>query len=132
MLRIARTTIIGLVLAGITLLSTQGLGQTGPRAREFTLVNTEINGVVIWLPSVIVVHAGEHVVLHLFNKLAAVHGLNIEDYDIHAVAYTDGGPNLPAGGIRQVEFVARKGLISSYYCQFHQQTHIGGEIIVLP
>jgi len=131
MLRMVRTTIVGVVLSSVILFCTQGVGQTGPLSREFTLVNTEVNGVVIWLPSVIVVHPGERVVLHLFNRLSAVHGLNLEDYDIHAVAYTDGGPNLPAGGIRQVEFIAKKGLVSRYYCQFHQ-AHIGGQIVVLP
>lgn len=131
MQRIVRTSIIGLVLASAALLGMPGISQTGPLIQEFTLVNTEIDGVVIWLPSVIVVHQGERVVLHLFNKLAVVHGLAIEDYDIYAVAYTDGGPNLPAGGIRQVEFIAKKGLVSRYYCQFHQ-AHLGGQIIVLP
>lgn len=128
---IPRTFVIGALFVGVMLFCTQGTGQTGPLPHEYMLINTEINGVVIWLPSVIVVHPGERVVLHLMNKLAAVHGLNIEDYDIHAVAYTDGGPSLPAGGIRQVTFIARKGLISRYYCQFHQ-AHIGGQIVVLP
>jgi len=86
MSRIMRTTIVGLILVSLMLLGTQGTAQTGPLPRELTLVNSEVDGVVMWPPSVIVVHPGDRVVLHLYNTLAAVHGLNIDDYDIHAVA----------------------------------------------
>ena len=130
--RMGRAVVIGALLAGATFFGVQGTGQTGPQAHEFTLVTAEISGVVFWLPSVIVVHPGERVVLHLINGLPAVHGLSIDDYGIHAVAWTAGSPDLPSGGVSAVTFIAKAGQVSRFYCQFHRsQRHIGGQIVVL-
>ena len=126
---IVRSAVVSTILVGTMLFGILGTGQTGPKAHEYSLVNTEINGQVIWLPSVIVVRPGERVVLHLMNRLPAVHGFSIDDYDIHAVAYTNGGPNLPAGGVRQVSFIAQTGVVSRFYCQFHK-AHLGGQFVV--
>ena len=128
---IVRIAVISTILVGTMLFGVLGTGQTGPKAHEFSFVNTEIGGQVIWLPSVIVVRPGEHVVLHLMNKLPTVHGFSLDDYDIHAVAYTDGGPKLPAGGVRQVSFTAKEGFVSRFYCQFHK-AHLGGQFVVFP
>lgn len=112
------------LLVGCTgALSVQRPAHTAPAAHEFTLVNVEVNGVKVWLPSAILVHPGEKVTLKLQNKLDAPHGFAIDDYGIQAV--------VPASGNAQVTFTARKGATSRFYCQLHP-AHIGGQVAVVP
>ena len=128
-LRIVRIVTIGALLVGVVF-SMQGAGQKAPPPREFTLVNTEVNGIVIWLPSVIVVHPGERVTLKLINKVEAVHGFSIDAYDIHVIPYWEVGRLVPAGGVKEVTFIAKRRLVSRFYCQLHAG-HIGGQIVVI-
>lgn len=96
--------------------------QTAPGTGTFAVVNVEVSGAKIWLPSTIVVRPGQLVTLKLDNKLDAPHGFSIDDYAIQVV--------VPAGGTQDVTFTAKRGLTSRFYCQIHPP-HVGGQIIVI-
>jgi len=99
-----------------------GPAQTAPGPGVFAVVNVEVSGAKIWLPSTIVVRPGQQVTLKLDNKLDAPHGFAIDDYAIQVI--------VPAGGRQDVTFTAKRGLTSRFYCQIHPP-HVGGQIVVL-
>ncbi len=115
-----------LALAGlvglVALLGLAGPAQTAPGTGVFAVVNVEVSGAKIWLPSTIVVRPGQQITLKLDNKLDAPHGFSIDDYAIQVI--------VPAGGTQDVTFTAKRGLTSRFYCQIHLP-HIGGQIVVL-
>jgi nitrosocyanin len=109
------------VVAAVILLSSHGQAQTASAMRTIALVNVEASGAKIWLPSAVVLHAGDHVTFKLDNKLDAPHGFSINEYGIAAI--------VGAKGTQEVTFTAKKGT-THFYCQLHP-AHIGGEILVL-
>jgi plastocyanin len=132
-LRNVRTGAIWLLLVSMVFVGMQSTGHAASSPREeFTVISAKINDVAIWLPSTIVVHSGERVTLRLINTVDAVHGFSVDDYEIHGIPYNSGGRIVPAGGVKEVTFIAKKGLVSRYYCQLHPERHIGGQIVVLP
>ncbi len=92
--------------------------------RTFTEVAVEVNGVKAWLPSTLVVNKGDHVKIHLVNKIPgknSVHGFAIDGYKVEELVTSKG---------KDVEFVADKTGIFQMRCQLHP-AHLGGQLVVL-
>ena len=53
--------------------------------QKFTLINVDLDGTKIWLPSSIMVHQGDDVELTLINKLEDPHGFAIKAFGIEQV-----------------------------------------------
>jgi nitrosocyanin len=120
---VARALGLVVIVGMVALVSLSVPGQTAPGKGTFAVVSVEASGAKIWLPSTIVVHAGQQVTLKLDNKLDAPHGFAIDDYAIQAV--------VPAGATQEVKFTAKRGVTSRFYCQIHP-AHVGGQILVVP
>ncbi|HKX04988.1 MAG TPA: cupredoxin domain-containing protein [Methylomirabilota bacterium] len=108
-------------IAGMILVSLHAKAQTASAGRTINMINVQLSGTNIWLPSSIVVSPGERVTLKLDNKVDAQQGFAINEYGIAVV--------LPAKSTQEVSFTAKKGA-SRFYCQLHP-AHIGGNVIVL-
>ncbi|RMF88304.1 MAG: hypothetical protein D6736_10850 [Nitrospinota bacterium] len=97
-------------------------GLTAAGQKAFTLVNVIFDGTKIWLPSTLILHKGDEVVVTLLNKLDAPHGFKIADFGVEAV--------VPPKGKTTVRFVADKAGVHPFICHLHPP-HIGGQILVL-
>ena len=117
-----------LLAAGLTL-ATIG----GARAEEkapggkvaLTIVNVEYEGTKVWIPSTIVAHKGDKVVLKLVNNVPSdpsQHGFAIPDYKIAEI--------VDRGQPKTVEFAADRAGIFPIICQLHP-AHVGGQLVVL-
>src|SRR5262249_19409030 len=97
-----------------------------PGTEKFTLVSVLIGDTKFWLPSTIVVHQGDKVVLTLKNEVMTgddKHGFSIPAFNITEVV-TRGKPVT-------VNFVVDKVGVFPYICQLHR-AHVGGQLIVEP
>ena len=114
----------GFVVMAVLLLafvaSVGSLAATEPK--KFTLINVVFDDTKIWLPSTLIVHAGDEVELTLINKLDAPHGFKIDAFGIETV--------LQPMSKTTVRFTAANPGLYSFICQMHVP-HIGGEILVL-
>jgi plastocyanin len=93
--------------------------------KEFTVAAVQYEGTKLWLPATLVVNKGDHVKVHLINKIPtdpAQHGWAVDAFKIAAVVNRGENPS--------VEFVADKAGIFPIYCQLHP-AHVGGELVVL-
>jgi len=90
--------------------------------KKFTLINVSLDDSKIWLPSSMIVRAGDEVEVTLINKLDAPHGFKIEALGIETV--------LQPMSKTTVRFKADKPGVYPFICQLHPP-HIGGEILVL-
>jgi nitrosocyanin len=98
------------------------LGNATAEPKKFTLINVALNDTKIWLPSSLMVHAGDEVELTLINKLDLPHGFKIEAFGIETV--------LQPTSQTTVRFTATNPGLYPFICQLHPP-HIGGEILVL-
>ena len=95
---------------------------TAAEPRKFTLINVDLDGTKIWLPSSIMVHQGDDVELTLINKLDAPHGFAIKAFDIEQVVQ-------PQSQLT-VTFTASQAGAYNYICHIHPP-HLGGNMLVL-
>ena len=106
----------------------------GARAEEktaggkvsLTIVNVEYEGSKIWIPSTIIAHKGDRVVLKLINNVPSdpnQHGFAIPDYKIAEI--------VDRGQPKTVEFTADRAGVFPTICQLHP-AHVGGQLLVLP
>jgi hypothetical protein len=58
---------------------------TAAEPKKFTLINVDLDGTKIWLPSSIMVQQGDDVELTLINKLDDPHGFEIKAFGIEQV-----------------------------------------------
>lgn len=91
-------------------------------AKKFTLVNVLLEDTKVWLPSSLIVQAGDEVELTLINKLDDPHGFMIAEFGIENVV--QGKSQLT------VKFTAAKAGVYPFICQMHPP-HIGGQLLVL-
>ena len=75
------------------------------------VVSTNVQGKNVFIPSTIVVEAGEPQVLSIFNTTDTPHGFSIVAADIHEV--------LPVRQEHRVELPAMKPGIYAVHCQLH-------------
>lgn len=97
-----------------------------PGVQKFTIVAVQIGTTKFWLPSTIIVHQGEKVVLTLKNDIRGAedrHGFSLPAYNITEV--------VKRGEPKTVSFVASREGAFPYMCQLHA-AHIGGQLIVEP
>lgn len=97
-----------------------------PGVQKFTVVAVQIGTTKFWLPSTIIVHQGEKVVLTLKNDIPGAedrHGFSIPGYNITEV--------IKRGEPKTVSFVASRAGTFPYICQLHA-AHVGGQLIVEP
>ncbi|MGC1677722.1 MAG: cupredoxin domain-containing protein [Candidatus Binataceae bacterium] len=97
-----------------------------PGVQKFTVVAVQIGTTKFWLPSTIIVHQGENVVLTLKNDIPGAedrHGFSIPAYNITEV--------IKRGEPKTVSFVASRAGTFPYLCQLHA-AHVGGQLIVEP
>lgn len=97
-----------------------------PGVQKFTIVAVQIGTTKFWLPSTIIVHQGEKVVLTLKNDIPGAedrHGFSIPGYNITDV--------IKRGEPKTVSFVASRAGTFPYICQLHA-AHVGGQLIVEP
>ncbi|MHB8384444.1 MAG: cupredoxin domain-containing protein [Candidatus Binataceae bacterium] len=97
-----------------------------PGVQKFTIVAVRIGTTNFWLPSTIIVHQGEKVVLTLKNDIPGAedrHGFSLPAYNITEV--------VKRGEPKTVSFVASREGAFPYMCQLHA-AHIGGQLIVEP
>ena len=90
--------------------------------KKFTLINVDLDGTKIWLPSSLMVHQGDDVELTLINKLEDPHGFEIKAFGIEQVVQ-------PKSQMT-VKFTASQAGAYTYGCHIHPP-HIGGNILVL-
>ena len=95
---------------------------TAAEPKKFTLINVDLDGTKIWLPSSLMVHQGDDVELTLINKLDDPHGFAIKAFGIEQVVQ-------PKSQMT-VRFTASQPGVHSYICHLHPP-HIGGQILVL-
>jgi len=97
----------------------------GKIVHEFTLVNADIQGVRVWLPTPIIVRRGENVRIKLINNLTGENnqdGFAIEDFGVKSL--------VKLGKPVVVEFVADKAGLFPIHCPLHP-SHIGGQLMVI-
>ena len=97
-----------------------------PGVQKFTIVAVQIGNTKFWLPSTIIVHQGEKVVLTLKNDIPGAedrHGFSLAAYNITEV--------IKRGEPKTVSFVASRAGTFPYICQLHA-AHVGGQLIVEP
>ncbi len=97
-----------------------------PGVQKFTIVAVQIGNTKFWLPSTIIVHQGEKVVLTLKNDIPGAedrHGFSLPGYNITEV--------IKRGEPKTVSFVASRAGTFPYICQLHA-AHVGGQLIVEP
>ena len=113
----------GLVITALLLLTlVLHLGSAAAEPKKFTLINVALDDTKIWLPSSLIVHAGDEVEITLINKLDLPHGFKIEAFGIETV--------LQPMSQTTVRFTAANPGLYPFICQLHPP-HIGGEILVL-
>ena len=95
---------------------------TAAEPKKFTLINVDLDGTKIWLPSSLMVQQGDDVELTLINKLDDPHGFEIKAFGIEQVVQ-------PKSQMT-VKFTAAKAGAYGYICQLHPP-HLGGQILVL-
>ena len=95
---------------------------TAAEPKKFTLINVDLDGTKIWLPSSLMVYQGDDVELTLINKLADPHGFEIKAFGIEQVVQ-------PKSQMT-VKFTASQAGAYNYICQIHPP-HLGGNILVL-
>ena len=95
---------------------------TAAEPKKFTLINVDLDGTKIWLPSSLMVHQGDDVELTLINKLDDPHGFAIKAFGIEQVVQ-------PTSQMT-VTFTAAQAGAYNYICQIHPP-HLGGNILVL-
>ena len=97
-----------------------------PGVQKFTVVAVQIGTTKFWLPSTIIVHQGEKVILTLKNDIPGAedrHGFSLPAYNINEV--------IERGQPKTVTFVATREGVFPYLCQLHA-AHVGGQLIVEP
>ncbi|HLI80451.1 MAG TPA: cupredoxin domain-containing protein [Candidatus Binataceae bacterium] len=105
--------------------TTAGSSDAAPGEKKFTVVSELIGDTKFWLPSTIVVEAGDKVTLNLKNEVpgtAVTHGFELPAYHISEIVTRGEKPKV-------VHFTADKPGIYPYYCQLHG-AHIGGQLVV--
>ena len=113
----------GLVVTALLLLAlVLRLDSAVAESKKFTLINVALDDTKIWLPSSLMVHAGDEVEITLINKLDLPHGFKIEAFGIETV--------LQPTSQTTVRFTATNPGLYPFICQLHPP-HIGGEILVL-
>lgn len=90
--------------------------------KKLTLINVRLEGVKIWLPSSLMVQAGDEVELTLINKLDDPHGFKLAAFGIEEVVQ----PNAQT----TVKFTAAKAGSHNYICQMHP-AHLGGNLFIV-
>ncbi|GIX47666.1 MAG: hypothetical protein KatS3mg131_1877 [Candidatus Tectimicrobiota bacterium] len=90
--------------------------------KKFTLINVELDGTKIWLPSSLIVQEGDEVELTLDNKLTAPHGFKIAEFGVEV--------EVPSKRKSTVRFTASKAGLYPFICHLHPP-HIGGQILVV-
>jgi heme/copper-type cytochrome/quinol oxidase subunit 2 len=116
-----RPVIVVAVIFFLTLVA-HGGAPAAAEPKKFTLINVSLDDSKIWLPSSLIVRAGDEVEVTLINKLDAPHGFKIEALGIETV--------LQPMSKTTVRFKADKAGVYPFICQLHPP-HIGGEILVL-
>ena len=110
----------------IALLLVGCMAYTGPTeaadAKKFTLVNVVFDGTKVWLPSSMMVQAGDEVELTLINKLDDPHGFKIAEFGVEEV--------VPGKGQSTVKFTATTAGLHPFICHLHPPP-LGGQILVL-
>jgi nitrosocyanin len=90
--------------------------------KKFTLINVLLNDTKVWLPSSLIVQAGDEVELTLVNKLDDPHGFKMAEFGIEEV--------VQGKSQSTVKFTAAKAGVYPFVCQMHPP-HIGGQLLVL-
>jgi plastocyanin len=91
-------------------------------AKKFTVINVVFDGTKVWLPSTIMVQAGDEVELTLLNKLEDPHGFQIAAFGVEEV--------VQGKGKSTVKFTATTAGLHPFICHLHPP-HLGGQILVL-
>jgi nitrosocyanin len=91
-------------------------------AKKFTVINVVFDGTKVWLPSTIMVQAGDEVELTLLNKLEDPHGFKIAAFGVEEV--------VQGKGKSTVKFTATTAGLYPFICHLHPP-HLGGQILVL-
>ena len=91
-------------------------------AKKFTLINVLFDGTKVWLPSSIIVQAGDEVEVSLINKLDEPHGFKIAEFGVEEVVQPK--------GTSTVKLTSTKAGVYSFVCHLHPP-HIGGQLLVL-
>ena len=109
----------------IALIATESLSSSKAFAetQNINAVALEVNGIKVWLPSMIMAKKGDTVKIHAVSKIPGqnnVHGFSIDQFKIKALV-TDKATDM--------EFVADKAGIFPIHCHLHP-AHIGGQLLV--
>jgi len=107
--------------------STAGSSDVAPGEKKFNLVSELLGDTKFWLPSTIVVQAGDKVTLNLKNEVpgtSVTHGFELPAFNVTEVVKRGDKPTV-------VHFTADKPGIYPYYCQLHPG-HVGGQLVVEP
>jgi heme/copper-type cytochrome/quinol oxidase subunit 2 len=91
-------------------------------AKKFTLINVLFEGTKVWLPSSIIVQAGDEVELSLINNLDEPHGFRIAEFGVEEVVQPKGKST--------VKLTPTTVGVYSFICHLHPP-HIGGQLLVL-
>src|SRR5262245_12495266 len=95
---------------------------TAAEPKKFTLINVDLDGTKIWLPSSIMVHQGDEVELTLINKLDDPHGFAIKAFGIAQVVQ-------PKSQLT-AKFTTSQAGAYNYICQIHPPL-LSGNVLVL-
>ncbi len=107
--------------------STAGSSDVAPGEKKFNLVSEQLGDTKFWLPSTIVVQAGDKVTLNLKNEVpgtSTTHGFELPAYNVSEVVTRGEKPKV-------VHFTVDKAGVYPYYCQLHPG-HVGGQLVVEP
>ncbi|MBI5197503.1 MAG: cupredoxin domain-containing protein [Nitrospirae bacterium] len=90
--------------------------------KEFTLIAATVaEGANIWLPSTLIVRAGDEVKLTLKNVAKVEHGFAIDELGIKEV--------IQPGETKQITLKLPSAGVLRYYCHLHPG-HISGQILI--
>ncbi len=91
-------------------------------SKEFALMSAVVaEGANIWLPSTVIVKAGDSVKLTVRNTAPVEHGFSIEELGVKE--------QIPPGETKELTIKAATAGVFRYFCHLHKG-HVGGQLLV--
>ena len=98
----------------------------GAAEHQFTIANVDYEGTKLFVPSTIIVRAGDTVKITVFNRIPSdpnQHGFTIPAFDVEEV--------VTRGESVNVTFEPKDAGLYPIKCHLHA-AHVGGQLLVLP
>ncbi|MCS6936532.1 MAG: cupredoxin domain-containing protein [Candidatus Bipolaricaulota bacterium] len=90
-------------------------------------ISVTVDGQYIWLPSTIILYAGETVRLRIENQ----DQLTPEGHGFAMPGLLPAPIALRPGEVREIEFTPERPGVYRYFCHLHGEFHLSGQVLVL-